>query len=118
MTLVCNAKNYTADSFGMNAVSYNGPSKTATVKDNIVMRKIDPKPTDVFSGVTRTECKLTRTVTLTGAKTPSGDLIIQVLVSDPVGAAAADIDTALNDVGALVASATFKTHVKTPQISF
>lgn len=118
MALTVNAKTYTADSYGNNVVGYFGPAKTVTVKDSIAMTRQLPSPTAVFSGVSRTSCKLTRTATLTGALTPTGDMFCRIEVMVPVGAAAADVDTLLNDMGAFLASATFKTHVKTPQISF
>lgn len=118
MSLVFNTKTYTADSFGVNAVGYNGAAKTVSIKDDLALKRTLPKPTTVFSGVGRTEAKMTRTVTLTGALTPSGDAILAVNVSVPVGMASADVDALLNDMGALVSSASFKTHVKSQQISF
>lgn len=113
-----NAKTYTPESFGANAIGYNGPAHTISVKDDLRMSKVAPKPTSTFSGVSRTSYKLTRTATLTGALTPTWDAIIDVQVTVPVGMASGDVDTLLNDVGAAVASAAFKTHVKGPQISF
>lgn len=118
MSLTVNAKTYTADSFGQTAVGYNGPSKTVTVKDDIRLSRTAPKPTAVFSGVGRTSAKLTRTHTLIGSLTPTWDAILDIQVTVPVGMASADVDTMLNDMGAFLASASFKTHVKTPQISF
>jgi len=118
MSLTVNAKTFTADNFGVNAVAYNGPAHTLSAKDDIRLARTSPKPTASFSGVGRTSCKLTRTLTLTGALTTSGDSICEINVSVPVGAASADIDAILNDMGAFLASATFKTHVKSLQISF
>lgn len=118
MALTVNAKTYTGDSFQQNQVGYNGPGKTASVKDDIVLRKAAAKSSATFSGVVRTGAKLTRTLTLTGAKTTSGDAILEISCSIPVGFAAADVDAILNDMGSLLASASFKTHVKTPQVSF
>lgn len=118
MPLTINAKTYTGDSFGANSVGYNGPAKTMSVKDDAVLRRTAPKPTSVFSGMGRTSFKLTRTLTLTGALTPTGEAIMQVDVAVPVGYAGADVDTLLNDVGALVSSASFKDHVKKMQVSF
>lgn len=118
MSLTINAKAYTADSFSQNAITYNGPAKSGSVKDDVVLRKTAPKPSDVFSGVSRTSAKVTRTLMLTGAKTATGDAIAEINVSVPVGYTAADVDTLLNDFGAFLASATFKTHVKVPQINF
>jgi hypothetical protein len=118
MTLSINAKTYTGNNFAANSVGYNGPTKTASSKDDAQLVQTAPKPTDSFSGLGRTRAKLTRTLTLTGAKTTTGDAIITIDVAVPVGYTGADVDTLLNDMGAFLASATFKTHVKTPQISF
>lgn len=118
MTVSVNAKVYTANNFSLNAVAYNGPAKTASVKDDLKLLQTAPKPTTVFSGVGRTSARLSRTLTLTGSLTPTGDAVLEINVSVPVGYTAADVDTLLNDMGAFLASASFKTHVKTPQIAF
>lgn len=118
MTLTVNAKAFAADQYGVNAVGYNGPAHTVSVKDDILLKRTAPKPTVTFSGVGRTSAKLTRTHTLTGAVTPTGDAILEISVSVPVGTASADVDAVLNDMGALLSSASFKTHVKSQQITF
>lgn len=118
MTLAVNAKTYTADSFAKDSVQYIGPGKTVSVKDDLKLARQAPKGNAVFSGVGRTEAKLTRTLTLTGALTPSWEMILGINVSVPVGFTAADVDTALNDMGAYLASASFKTLVKTQQIAY
>lgn len=118
MSLVFNTKTYTADKFGTDAVGYNGAAKTLSVSDDLQMSRVAPKPTTTFSGVARTQAKMTRTLTLTGALTPTGQAILTINVSVPVGAASADIDALLNDMGALLSGADFKTHVKTQKISY
>lgn len=118
MSLAINAKTYAADSYGSNAVGYIGPLKTVSVKDDVVLKRSQPKGTSVFSGVGRTEAKLTRTLALTAALTPTGESIVDISISVPVGYASADVDALLNDMGAFLASATFKTHVKSQAISF
>lgn len=118
MSLVFNAKTYIADSYQQNAVGYTGAAKTVSVKDDLGLSRVQPKPTPVFSGVGRTQAKLTRTHTLTGALTPQGDSIFSVSVSVPVGVAGGDVDALLNDMGALISSASFKTHVKSQTITF
>lgn len=118
MSLTFNTKTYNADSFQQNAVGYIGAAKTVSVKDDLSLKRTAPKPTAVFSGVGRTEAKLTRTLVLTGALTPSGEAIVDISVSVPVGYASADVDALLNDMGALLSSASFKTHVKSQQVSF
>lgn len=118
MSLTVNAKTYNADSHGVNAEGYAGPAHTMTVKDYIRLLRVAPKPTATFSGVGKTSCKLTRTNTLTGALTPTWDGIYEFSSSVPVGTAGADVDSALNDLGALIASASFKLMVKNQQINF
>lgn len=118
MSLTVNAGTYTADSFQKDSVAYIGAAKTVSVKDDVKLSRTAPKPTTVFSGLGRTTAKLTRTLTLTGALTPTGDAIVEINVAVPVGYTAANIDTLLNDFGAFLASASFKTHVKSQQISY
>lgn len=118
MALSINAKTYTADSFGTNRVGFIGPLKTVSVRDDVILKRDAPKSSDTFSGVGRTSAKLTRTLTLTGAKTLAGDAIVEINVSVPVGYTAADVDAILNDMGAFLASASFKTHVKQQQVNF
>lgn len=118
MSLTVSAKTYTADLFAATAVGYIGPAHTVSVKDDVKLSRVAPKPTTTFSGVGRTSAKLTRTLTLTGALTPTWDGILDIQVSVPVGAAGADVDSMLNDFGAFLASASFKLHVKGQQISF
>lgn len=118
MALTINAKTYTADSFSKDNVGYYGIGKTVSVKDDVKLLRTAPKPTATFSGVGRTTAKMTRTLTLTGSLTPTGDAILEINVSVPVGFAGADVDTLLNDMGAFLASATFKTHVKSQVVTF
>jgi len=118
MTLSINAKNYNADSFQKDSVGYSGPNHTVSTKDYAKLGRVAPKKTATFSGVGKTQAKLTRTLTLTGALTPAWDMIGDVSLNVPVGAAGADVDTFLNDLGTFVASATFKSHVKSQLVSF
>jgi hypothetical protein len=118
MTLVINAKNYNADSYSTAKIGYIGGAKTVAVKDDVALSRTAPKPTSTFSGVGRTTSKMTRTLTLTGALTPTGDAIVEINVSVPVGYLAADVDTLLNDMGAHLGSASFKSLVKSQQITY
>ncbi len=118
MSLTINAKTYNADSYQQSIVGYIGSLKTVSVKDDVQLKRTAPKPTAVFSGVGKTNAKLTRTLTLTGALNPSWDAIVSIDVNIPVGYASADVDSLLNDMGSFLASASFKTHVKSQQISF
>lgn len=118
MSLTVNTKTYTADSFQKDVVRYVGPANTVSVKDFVQLARTAPKATAVFSGMGRTEAKLTRTLTLTGALTPTGDSILTVQIAVPVGAASADIDALCNDAGSYLSGASFKTLVKNQQISY
>lgn len=118
MSITVNAKTYTADRFASDSVGYIGSLKTVSVKDDIALKRTAPKPTTTFSGVGRTSAKLSRTLNLTAALTPQGDSSIEVNVVVPVGYTSADVDSLLNDFGSFVASATFKSHVKSQQINF
>jgi hypothetical protein len=118
MSLTVNAVTYTADSFNKDSIGYIGPAKTVSVKDDVKLSRTAPKPTASFSGLGRTSAKITRTLALTAALTPTGDAIVEVLVAVPVGYTAANVDSILNDMGAFVASASFKTHVKSQQVAY
>jgi hypothetical protein len=117
MSLTVNAKSYTADTYAPNAIGYVGPAHSLTVKDDLRVARVAAKPTSVFSGVARQSFKLTRTQTLTGALTTVGDSISEMSFSVPVGTPTADIDTICADLGAFIASAAFKTMVKTQVIA-
>lgn len=118
MALTINAKTYNADRFNNDSVGYIGSLKTVSVKDDVTLKRTAPKATDTFSGLGRSSAKLVRTLTLTGAKTLAGDAMVEINVNVPVGYAGADVDALLNDMGAFLASASFKTHVKSQQINF
>lgn len=118
MALTVNASTYNADSFGSNNVGYIGPAKSGSAKDDLVLRRTVAKPTSTFSGVNRSQAKLTRTATLIGALTPSHDAIMDISTNLPVGISDAAIDAMCADMGAFVASASFKTHLKSLKVSY
>jgi hypothetical protein len=118
MTITFNTKAYNADSFQKDQVGFIGVLKTVSIKDDLKLSRTPPKATVSFSGLGRTEAKLTRTLTLTGALTPTGDAIVAISVAVPVGYTSADVDALLNDTGALLSGADFKAHVKSQKISF
>lgn len=118
MTLVVNTKNFNLDNYGSNAAFYYGPAHTLSLSDDIRLGKVYPKPTVVFSGVGRSAAKLTRSLTLTGALTPTALAILDISGSFPVGAAGADIDAMCNDMGSFLSSASGKLWAKNLQTSF
>lgn len=118
MSLTINTKAFTADRYSPDAVGYVGPAHTLSVADDLQLSRVYPKPTTLFSGVGRVSAKLTRTLTLTGALSTSANAIVQINVSVPVGAASADVDALLNDMGSFLADADFKTLVKSLKVSY
>lgn len=114
MAIVVNTKSYARDvSATGSSVPYKGPANTVSTKDQMDLARISPKPTSTFSGVARSEAKLTRTSTLTNAKSLTWDAIGKANITFPVGMSNADMDTFLTDFASLTASAEFKTLAKT-----
>lgn len=119
MSLTVNAKTYTGDAYAVNSVTYVGPAHTFSVKDLVrLLRQPIKAIAGVFSGLSRTEFRLTRTVPLTGALTPTHESRVLINVEVPVGMAPADVDTLLNDAGSWLSSASAKTHVKGQIIAY
>lgn len=112
MSLTVNAKSYVQDRVSPDSVGYTGPANSLSIKDTFLLARTYPKPTPTFSGVARMTVKQVKTVTLTGALTPSSDIIFNLGTSIPVGAANADIDVACADLGAWLASAEGKAAIK------
>lgn len=46
MALTVNAKTYTPDGWDVNSVRFQGPANTGSVKDRLLQKKTEPKPTD------------------------------------------------------------------------
>lgn len=112
MSLSVNTKTYTADRVSADSVGYVGPADTLSSKDEIILSRVEPKPTPTFSGVARFRMKVVRTHTLTGALTPQGGSISALEFSLPVGIADADVDAICADIGTYVNTAGFKSAVK------
>lgn len=118
MSLTPGAATFTADSYQKDSVGYVGVLKTNSVKDDIALRRVHPKPTATFSGVARSGLKFTRTMTLTGALTPTADLIYDVSVSCPVGVDPTALATATALFAAMAAEADFATLVSGGKITY
>lgn len=117
MAISANAKSYVADGFYGNTVTYQGPAQSGSVKDRLTLKKTDPKASSDFSGVNRYEVKFVRTVTLTGAKSPTGEAWKRVEIVTPVGMSDADRDALIGDDAVWEATAGFKAMVKTGQVN-
>jgi hypothetical protein len=118
MTITLNTKAYNADvPSSPNSAPYLGPANTFTTVDKIDLYRTMPKATKEFSGIARSRVKLSRTIALTGALTSSGPLVIDTNYNVPVGAASADVDTALADIAAANGQQWVKDLVKTGDLT-
>jgi len=118
MSLTPGALTYTPDSYQKDQVGYVGVLKTASVKDDIVVGRTLPKPVSTFSGVLKTRYKLTRTYALTGALTPTGDIIVEVSASVPVGMSSTDVATVKGVIADMVTEADFLTLIRDGKITY
>lgn len=118
MSLTPGALTYTLDSSEKDSAGYIGPIHAFNQKDDIILKRVAPKPTAVFSGVSRTSWKWTYTNVLSGALTPRGDSIFELNVSMPIGVAAATADALAVIFQSMIAEADFVTHVKNARIQF
>lgn len=117
MALTVNTKSYVADGFSTDSVHFQGPLQTTTVKDGLIQKKYAPKQTATSSGKSGFLLKLARSHALTGAKEPVGDGAAELRFTLPVGISDADRDAYCADLGAYVASAGFKTALKSGQVN-
>lgn len=118
MATVFNTKTYTANQYYGTYVIYVGPAKTASVKDDLRLAMTPAKASSVYSGNSRVEAKMTRTHTLTGALTPTGESIFRIEASLPVGIAAGDITTLKADMAAFVGATDFGTLLSNGKIAY
>lgn len=110
MTITVNTKAYNLDSASGNTVRFLGPAHSFQAVDTITFARTAPKPTKDFAGVARAVVKLTRTVS-TGVDKKAQLVLGGDVHAIPVGAAQADIDTALADYAALMGTVEAKTFV-------
>jgi hypothetical protein len=112
MSITINSKVFALDSSVQNGATYAGPSQSLSVRDSFGMSRTAPKPTSTYSGTARTESKLTRTVDLTDALTPTGLASLNITSALPIGMSDADIDTLAADLASLAATTGFKNLLK------
>lgn len=105
MALTVNAKTYDKDTERTpDIVRYTGPAATLSSKDQLDAARVPPKSTEVGVGRGKARIKITRA--LTDGTDPVGDGIIEVHVSLPVGAAAAEMQALVTDLGTFMLTAT------------
>lgn len=104
MPITLNTLAYAQDSFVTpNKVQYTGPSNSFTIKDLLSLGRTAPKATPSFAGVSRSEVKRVKTVTLSDGSL--ADAIVTVTCSLPVGMAQSDANALRDDVGDFAISA-------------
>lgn len=116
MPLIISTKTYTFDTNPTpESARYIGPAQTASVKDNVVLKRQAPKPTKDFAGVARSSEKTTKSVVIDGV---TRDLIAETNFSYPVGADAATVTALRADHSSLLASAPTQTLVDNAKIVY
>jgi len=115
MTITVNTKAYTEDSTSPNVVRYAGPLQTASITDNIEIKRLAPKRTATYDGNSRTWTRTTRSVVVNGKTLVA---YMSTEASIPVGFPDADVTTLQTDHGALISSAIGLDIVKKAKIKY
>lgn len=95
MPITLSTKSYAQDRISPDAIVYSGPAQTFTVKDSVEAKRVAPKPTKDFRGVSRPQYKITRTVDIDDAT--KKDAILIISGSLPVGMTAAALNGLIAD---------------------
>jgi hypothetical protein len=98
MSLTISTKTYASHRETPDAVSYAGPGHTITLKDQLDLKRVFPKPTNSFKGVARPNVKFVRTVVVNATTGETADMIYNGSASVPVGVSDSDIDAFLADI--------------------
>lgn len=116
MALTISTKTYNFDTNPTpDSSKYIGPAKTSTVKDDVLLKRMAPKPTKDFAGVARASEKTVKSVVIAGI---TRDLIAETTFSYPAAALQADITALRVDHSSLIASAPTQTLVDNGKISY
>lgn len=114
-----NTRTYTQDAVTENAIRYAGPAHTFSQNDLMSASRVYPKAgRNGDLGVARPEFKLTKSVVVNSTTGERKDMILRLSGSIPVGAASADIDAALADLGAVAISTDGKDLFKKLDLNF
>lgn len=119
MTITVNAKTYNNDvARGNDSYRYlHSTLHTSSHPDYIDLYRTAAPVGDDGVVKYKGRVKLTRGCT-NGTLELASDIIMDVIVSVPTTCAAAEVDAVLADLGAFIASATFKSTVKSGTINF
>lgn len=106
MAITVNTLSYEADpAINKDRIPYVGPSNSFDTKDTFTLGRAAAKPSGTDPGVARAYIKRTKDVVIGGLKK---SIIVNVEVSVPVGALAADVESAVDDVGDFMITASGK----------
>jgi len=89
MSITLSTKVYNQDRISPDAIVYNGPAHTFTNKDVVEYKRVNPKATKDFRGVSRPQIKISRTCTLDDAS--KKEAILTISGSLPVGMTNSDV---------------------------
>lgn len=99
MSVTLNTVVFTAESNPTpNSVRYAASTSSFLVPNYFDAKRVDPKPNGSFAGVARTSLNFHRKVLLNGVAGTYTPLTAQLLLSQPIGAAQADVLALLDDV--------------------
>jgi len=100
MTITVNTKAYAKERVvGPDNIEFIGPNHDLSNKDILSFKRVAPKPTSTFGGVSRVTAKFSRTVAVTGQPNTEGVALVEVTTSLPVGMAEVDVDALRDDTG-------------------
>lgn len=115
MSLTVNAKTYSNDTQRTpDSYRYTGANNTASTKDYLDLKRIPAKKSGTSLGKTRSQAKLTRT--MTDGTDPIDDGIISIDVAIPVGSSSTEI-AALQDLCVWAATAAFLSLIEDHDIN-
>lgn len=118
MPITINTKTWNLDKAEPDAQQLSGPSNTFAKKEVVRFARTMPKSTKSDLGTARSELKTTHTMDrVVGSVTTPSDVILRAASSVPVGVSDADVDVAIADFRAFVASTHFVDLVKRGKVS-
>lgn len=100
--MLINTRTYNADRIAPDAVTYVGPAHSLTSSDKAELKRVYPKPSGDFKGVSKASSKFTKTVVVNSTTGATANAILEVSSSFPVGMSSADQDALLADAAAWV----------------
>lgn len=102
MTITVNTRAYESDRISPDSVGYVGPGHTMSNLDLLELKRVAPKPTANFAGVSRVTLKFSRDVEINATTGETARAIVEVSTSLPVGMTETDIDSIRDDMGDLL----------------